>query len=85
VTSTNGSAVEGFLDKDEPQGVTIASMGGQRTFVPRAEIKTANFVGGRSFMPTMFDQLPNETMADLIAYIATLKEAAPGTTPKKAK
>ena len=74
ITKTDGSVVEGFLDKEEALGTTIAVMGGGRIFVPQAEIKKAAFVGGRSFMPPMFGQLPDETIADLVAYIGTLKE-----------
>ena len=79
VTKTNGSVVEGLLDKEEPLGTTVALMGGARIFVPLAEIKKGGFVGGRSFMPPAFGQLPDETIADLIAYIATLKEGGPAT------
>ena len=57
-------------------------MGGARIFVPLAEIKKGSFLGGRSFMPPAFGQLPDETIADLVAYIATLKEGAPAA-PKK--
>ncbi len=77
ITKTDGSVVEGLLDKEEPLGTTVAMMGGARIFVPLAEIKKGGFVGGRSGMPAAFGQLPEETMADLVAYIATLKEEAP--------
>ena len=77
ITRTNGSVVEGYLDKKEALGTTVAMMGGARIFVPQAEIKKENFVGGRSFMPPAFGQLPDETIADLVAYIATLKEGGP--------
>ncbi|MDP4997112.1 MAG: DUF1080 domain-containing protein, partial [Akkermansiaceae bacterium] len=73
ITKTDGSSIEGYLDKDEPLGKTVAAMGGGRIFVPTAEIKKANFVPGRSFMPPVFGGLPDETIADLIAYISTLK------------
>ncbi len=82
ITKTNGSVVEGLLEKEEPLGTTIAMMGGGRIFVPQAEIGKGSFVGGRSFMPAAFSQLPEETMADLVAYIATLKE---GGTPQTAQ
>ena len=74
VTRANGSVVEGYLDKKEALGTTVAMMGGARIFVPRNEIKTENFVGGRSFMIPSFGALPDDAMADLVAYIATLKE-----------
>lgn len=80
VTKTDGAVVEGLLEKEEPLGTTVALMGGARIFVPLAEIKKGGFVGGRSFMPSAFGQLPDETLADLIAYIATLKEGAPVTS-----
>jgi len=73
VTKTDGSTIEGYLDKEEPLGKTLAVMGGARIFVPTAEIRRAGFVAGRSFMPASFGQLPDATMADLVAYIATLK------------
>ena len=60
----------------EPQGTTDAMIGGSRIFVPRSEIKVADFVGGRSFMPPSFGVLPDESMADLVAYITTLREGA---------
>ncbi|MGI9243827.1 MAG: PVC-type heme-binding CxxCH protein [Verrucomicrobiales bacterium] len=82
ITRADGSVVEGLLDKSEALGTTVAMMGGHRIFVPQAEIKRAGFVGGRSFMLPAFGQLPEATMADLVAYIATLKEGEP---PKSAK
>lgn len=74
ITKTDGTTFEGYLDKKEALGTTVAMMGGARIFVPQAEIKSEIFVGGRSFMPAAFGQLPDETMADLVAYISTLKE-----------
>ncbi|MFK5921418.1 MAG: DUF1080 domain-containing protein [Verrucomicrobiota bacterium] len=73
ISKTDGSTVEGHLEKVEASGTTIAMMGGARFFVPLAEIKKGAFVGGRSFMVPSFGQLPEEMMADLVAYIATLK------------
>lgn len=75
ITKTDGSSIEGLLDKEEPLGKTIAIMGGAKIFIPLAQIKSSNFVGGRSFMPSIFGELPKETLADLVAYISTLKEA----------
>ncbi len=84
VTKTDGSVVEGLLDKTEALGTTVAMMGGARIFVPQAEIKKSGFVGGRSFMLAAFGQLPEETMADLVAYVGTLKEGAPPEAVKAA-
>ena len=77
ITQTDGSVVEGYLDKKEALGTTVAVMGGARMFIPNASIKTEEFVGGRSFMPPAFGQLPENTLADLVAYIETLKEGEP--------
>jgi putative membrane-bound dehydrogenase-like protein len=85
ITRNDGSVAEGLLEKEEPLGTTVAMMGGVRVFVPLAQIKKAGPVGGRSFMLPAFGQLPNETMADLIAYIATLKEGAPEAGGPKEK
>ncbi len=52
-------------------------MGGARIFTPLEQINKAGFVGGRSVMLPVFGQLPDATIADLVGYIATLKEAAP--------
>jgi cytochrome c553 len=57
-------------------------MGGARIFVPQAEIKKGGFVHCRSVMIPAFGQLPDDNMADLVAYIATLKGSAP-VAPKK--
>ena len=73
ITKTDGSVVEGHLDKEEALGTTVAVMGGGRIFVPQEEIKKASFVGGRSFMPAMFGQMSDDMIADLVAYIGTLK------------
>lgn len=77
INKTDGSSVEGLLEKEEPLGTTIAMMGGVRIFVPLAKIKSGSFVGGRSFMPPAFGGLSDEAMADLVAYIGTLKESVP--------
>ncbi|MEM7144676.1 MAG: PVC-type heme-binding CxxCH protein [Verrucomicrobiota bacterium] len=84
ITKTDGSVVEGLLEKEEPLGTTIAMMGGARVFTPLEQISNAGFVGGRSVMLPVFGQHPDETMADLVAYIATLKQGEPPapTTPQ---
>ncbi|MFK7850961.1 MAG: PVC-type heme-binding CxxCH protein [Akkermansiaceae bacterium] len=77
ITKSDGSTVEGYLDKEEDLGKTVAMMGGARVFVANEEILKSGYVGRRSFMPAAFGQLPSETMADLVAYIQTLKEGEP--------
>jgi cytochrome c1 len=52
----------------------MAFMGGASTFIPKEEIAKSQFVPGRSFMPTgLIDAYSDEQVADLLAYIKTLK------------
>ncbi|MGJ8654903.1 MAG: PVC-type heme-binding CxxCH protein [Akkermansiaceae bacterium] len=69
----DGLAVEGYLAKHDDNGIVIAVQGGQETFIAKSELLTHGSVSGRSFMPRSFGQLPDQTMADLLAYIKTLK------------
>ena len=73
VIKKDGGLVEGYLYKSSPEGLTIASMGGIKTFIPRADIQSEGSVDGRSFMPDSFGSLPPQAMADLVSYIQTLK------------
>ena len=73
VTRKDGSTIEGYLFKQNAQGITIALMGNAQFFIPKAEIKSEAAVPGKSFMPSMFGDLPEQTMVDLISYIRTLK------------
>ena len=71
VVRKDGSSVEGYLQKQDEHGITIALMGGSKIFVPSHEIKSEVSVGGKSFMPSTFGDLPEQAMADLITYIKT--------------
>lgn len=73
VTKKDGTTIEGYLFKKTPQGVTIALMGNAQFFIPASEIKSEASVPGKSFMPSIFGDLPDQTMVDLISYINTLK------------
>ncbi len=69
----DGNTIEGYLSKKDDRGVTIAFMGGSTVFVPTDDIKTAGFLGGRSFMPKgLIDNYSDEQAANLLAYIKTL-------------
>ena len=74
ILKTDGSIVEGYMEKNNEHGVTMRFMGGGSLFVPRPEIKTVQTVPGRSSMPEgLIDHLPPEQVADFFAYIRTLK------------
>ncbi|WP_353196526.1 c-type cytochrome [Parapedobacter defluvii] len=74
ITKKDNSVVEGYLYNKDDNGIMISSMGGNQTFVQMAEIKNHGFLGGRSFMPKgLIDNYTEEQVADLLAYIQTLK------------
>ncbi|MBC6999830.1 PVC-type heme-binding CxxCH protein [Cytophaga sp. FL35] len=74
VTKKDGNSVEGFLVKQDDRGTTIGFMGGSNQFIQANEIATQGFLGGRSFMPKgLIDNYNDEQVADLLAFIKTLK------------
>lgn len=74
VTKKDNSNIEGYMFKKDERGVTISFMGGSQLFIPVDDIKTQGFIGGRSFMPRgLIDSYTDTQVADLIAYIKTLK------------
>jgi hypothetical protein len=49
-------------------------MGGATVFIPKAEIASKGFVGGRSFMQKgLIDNYTDQQVADLLSFIQTLK------------
>lgn len=74
VIKKDNSTLEGYLYQRADNGITIAVMGGNKIFIPETEIKRTQALGGRSFMPRgLIDQYTEEQVADLLAYIRTLK------------
>jgi putative heme-binding domain-containing protein len=74
VNKKDGGNVEGYLVKKDERGTTIAFMGGAQTFVEAEAIKSQGFLGGRSFMMKgLIDNYSDAQVADLLAYIKTLK------------
>ncbi|BDS05616.1 hypothetical protein NT6N_06560 [Oceaniferula spumae] len=69
----DGLAVEGYLAKSDDNGIVVATIGGQETFIAKSALLAQGSVNGRSFMPRTFGELPDQLMADLLAYIKTLK------------
>ena len=77
VETHDGRLAEGFLVKHDESGATLRFMGGAELQFPQAEIRQARFLN-RSFMTEgLIDALPDREVADLIAYIRTLKEDTP--------
>lgn len=74
VTKTDGSTVEGYLIKRDNRGTSIGFMGGSKIFIQASEIKSESFLAGRSFMfEGLIEGYSDEQVADLLAYIKTLK------------
>ena len=74
ILKTDGTTIEGYLERQNKHGATLRFMGGGSLFVSNSEIKTVQQVQGRSSMPEgLIDNLPQEQLADLLAYIRTLK------------
>ena len=73
VIRKDGTMVEGYLYSSNNIGVTIAAIGNTQTFIPRADVRAETGVAGKSFMPHLLDNLPEQTMIDLLSYIQTLK------------
>jgi len=70
----DNSITEGYLYSKDDRGVTIAFMGGNKTFFETNSIKEQGFINGRSFMPKGLLEAYNEQQAaDLFAYIRSLK------------
>jgi len=74
VTKNDGNNIEGYLVKKDGRGTTIGFMGGSKQFVQASEIRFEGYLGGRSFMPKgLLANFSDEQVADLLAYIRTLK------------
>jgi putative heme-binding domain-containing protein len=74
VTRKDNTSVEGYLSHRDGNGTTISFMGGSEVFIPIDDIKSQHFLGGRSFMPRgLIDGYTDKQVADLVAYIGTLK------------
>jgi len=73
VVKKNGESVEGYRARTDEDGVSIAAQGGSITFIATSDIYDQGGFAGKSFMPSAFHGLPDQTMADLISYMQTLK------------
>ena len=63
-----------YLIKRDNKGTSIGFMGGSKVFIQASEIKSQSFLAGRSFMVEgLIEGYSDEQVADLLAYIKTLK------------
>lgn len=74
IHKTDGSAVDGFLEKENSRGVTLRFMGGGSVFIPRNEMEGQPLALPQSAMPEgLIDSMPHDQVANLLAYIRTLE------------
>ncbi|MFT3700881.1 MAG: c-type cytochrome [Agriterribacter sp.] len=74
VTKKDNSSIEGYLFHRDDKGTTLAFMGGSKIFIPVKNIRSEDFLQGRSFMPKgLLTSFTDAQAADLLAYIKTLK------------
>jgi len=74
IHKTDGTAVEGYLEKQNERGATLRFMGGGSMFIPSNEIEGTPVDLRVSTMPEgLIDQMPHDQVAHLLAYIRTLK------------
>lgn len=74
VIEKDGTIYEGLKKKVDGVGSTLGFHGGAKVFVPKSVIRKQEHVGSRSFMTTgLVDQLPDSVVADMLAYIRTMK------------
>ena len=73
VIRKDGTMAEGYLYSDNDAGITIATMGNGKTFIPRSDVRSLTGVPGKSFMPAILNEMPAKSIIDLLSYIKTLK------------
>ena len=76
--TTDGRTVSGLLASETGVGITLRGAEGKEQTVPRRDLE-ALISTGRSPMPDGLEKdLPPPAMADLLAYIASLRPKPPG-------
>ena len=74
IRKTDGSSVEGYLEKLNERGATLRFMGGGSLFIPSNEIEGSPVDLRVSSMPEgLIDDMPRDQVAHLLAYIRSLK------------
>jgi putative heme-binding domain-containing protein len=77
LATTDGRVLTGILKADTPEAVEIQDAEAQPVRVPRDEIEDRR-TGDVSLMPSgLAEGLTRQDFADLIAYLTTLRDAAP--------
>lgn len=73
IVTKDGVMLEGFNQGETAKEITLAMMGGAKLLTPIDKIKTAGYIEGKSVMPDITGGLPVDQIADIIAYLRTVK------------
>jgi putative heme-binding domain-containing protein len=73
VESKDGKLVEGFLVSRNKEGITLRLMGGIEQRVNMADVARADFTERSLMIEGLLDAMPEQQVADLLAFIKTLK------------
>ncbi|MEM8953295.1 MAG: PVC-type heme-binding CxxCH protein [Verrucomicrobiota bacterium] len=73
IETKTGEIHEGFRESEVRKVIALLNMGGARSEFPGTEIKSAGYIDGKSVMPDLTGALPPEQVADIIAYLRTVK------------
>lgn len=76
VETRDGKLFEGYMVKHDDTGAVLRYMGGQDQVIPQQEIQRARYLNRSFMLPGLLDNLADQQVADLIAFIGTLKEEA---------
>jgi cytochrome c1 len=76
VVTRGGKTITGKLLNQDPYSLQMLDSEGRLVAFQRAELRDAGFAQTPP-MPSYHDKLSSEEQADLIAYLASLKGAAP--------
>ncbi len=77
VETLDGRLFEGYMVKHDAAGAVLRYMGGSDQFIPQHEIQRARHLNRSFMLPGLIEGLAEAQVADLIAYISTLKEETP--------
>ena len=73
IETKDGGRFEGFKKNESNKEISLMSMGGATQTVPIANIKSAGYVAGKSFMLPLGAGFSDEQLANVVAYLKTLK------------
>jgi putative membrane-bound dehydrogenase-like protein len=73
IETKDGGMLEGFNQGETVKAITLAMMGGAKLETLIEKIKAAGYIEGKSVMPDITAGLPAEQVADIVAYLRTVK------------